>query len=133
MNVRKTTLIVLLAVIATSTSSIINAANGSNKTTRNIFYTASAIALLSSGLFQRAQSLVPSERYPLMQRRGILTALLSKEERTEKSNELKAELTLINEKIQALEEKNNTYNVAKWILFLASIGGIGGGLYHSQG
>jgi hypothetical protein len=134
MNVKKATLIVLIAGIVTLISNSTHAANTaalSNKKTRNAFYIGSAIALVGSGFFQRIQSLIPAKRYPLMQQRGILNALIKKEESGEKASTSRAELLRINKELQALEEENKINNIAKYSLLAACMGSAFCGYYNS--
>lgn len=129
MTLKKSIFFVLIAVITASTPSVISAAGthaAKPQTSRNFLLGATAASLLAWGYCQRQHGLLPAERYPLMQKRGILKAQRAKEQDTEKLQMLDEELAIINEKLQDLESKNQGYETAKYALLALTIGsGIG--------
>ncbi len=81
----------------------------------------SALAGLGWMYFQRKHSLLGIQRYPFMQRRGILTALIKKEHDLEKQQALEAELATINAKLAEFENKHTDYTAAKYTLLAIAL------------
>jgi len=82
--------------------------------------TGAGLSTVLLGMIQHRYSRLAHERYPLMQRRAALNALLLKEKQAEMIDPLRAELALIQSKIDALHLKRSDYSMLRTVLGIAT-------------
>ena len=89
----------------------------------------SGLSMVLMSLVQHKYSRLAHERYPLMQRRAVISTLLSREKQPEMTEPLKAELAAIQSRLEALHVKRGDYNLTRTILGIIGLFAAGGALY----
>ncbi len=91
--------------------------------------TGAGLSAILMGIMQHKYSRLAHARYPLMQRRNILNTLLLREKQPEIAEPLKAELAIIQSKLDALHTKRGDYNMLRTALGIASTLMASGAIY----